>query len=161
VAAIMSQWQIILVVSGVLILVGVALGFAWLRERRPKRVNLERARKLFHLRREWLEAKFFTLAAGSGKPRGLEWADCDFEDAVSFARDRHTGRLRALVGVTVRFRAIEGGGMEDNPNVGNLRAASAIFLLDGEDWSTDGRVLFNLNPLQAIEHFRQELEVVE
>jgi len=51
--------------------------------------------------------------------------------------------------------------MEDNPNVTNLRAASAIFLLDGEDWSTDGRVLFNLNPLQAIEHFRQELEVVE
>ena len=35
------------------------------------------------------------------------------------------------------------------------------FLLDGEDWSTDGRVLFNLNPLQAIEHFRKELEVVE
>jgi hypothetical protein len=63
--------------------------------------------------------------------------------------------------VTVRFRAVEGGGMEDNPNVANLRAASAIFLLDGEDWSTDGRVLFNLNPLQAIEHFRQELEVVE
>lgn len=160
-AAVMFPWQITLAVVGVALLAGVAMGFAWLRSRRPSRVNLERARKLFHLRREWLEAKFFTLAANSGKPRGLEWVDCDFENPVSFARDRHTGRLRALVGVTVRFRAIEGGGMEDNPNVGNLRAASAIFLLDGEEWSTAGRVLFNLNPLQAIEHFRKELEVVE
>ena len=157
----MSQWQIILAVAGAVLLFAVVTGFAWLRSQRPGRFNLERARKLFHLRREWLEAKFFTLAANSGKPRGLEWVECDFEDAVSFARDRHTGKLRALVGVTIRFRAVEGGGMEDNPNVHNLRAASAVFLLDGEDWSTDGRVLFNLNPLQAIEHFRQELEVVE
>lgn len=157
----MSQWQIILAVVGALVLGAVAIGFACLRSRRPWRLNLERARKLFHLRREWLEAKFFTLAANSGKPRGLEWVDVEFEDAVSFARDRHSGKLRALVGVTIRFRAVEGGGMEDNPNVSNLRAASAVFLLDGEDWSTDGRVLFNLNPLQAIEHFRQELEVVE
>src|SRR6187399_1316135 len=157
----MIPWQLTMAVSGAVILAVVALVFACLRRRRPWSVNLERARKLFHLRREWLEARFFTLAANSGKPRGLEWVDCDFENPVSFARDRHTGRLRALVGVTIRFRAIEGGGMEDNPNVTNLRAASAIFLLDGEDWSTDGRVLFNLNPLQAIEHFRQELEVVE
>lgn len=157
----MDHWQLISAAFGTVLLAAVALTFAWLRRRRPKTINLERARKLFHLRREWLEARFFTLAATSGKPRGLEWVDCDFENPVSFARDRHTGRLRALVGVTIRFRAIDGGGMEDNPNVTNLRAASAIFLLDGEDWSTDGRILFNLNPLQAIEHFRKELEVVE
>jgi hypothetical protein len=129
--------------------------------RRPRRISLERARKLFHLRRERLEHRFFVLAAKSGKPRGLEWVDCDFEDEVSFARDRHSGRLRAFVGVAIRFCAVEGGGMEDNPNVGNVRAASAVFLLDGDDWSTEGRVLFNLNPAEAIEHFRQELEVVE
>lgn len=157
----MFLWQIILAVTGVVLLAGVAIAFVWLRGRKPGRVNLERARKLFHLRREWLEARFFTLAANSGKPRGLEWVDCDFDDPVSFARDRHTGKLRAIVGVTVRFRAVEGGDMEDNPNVAKLRAASSIFLLDGEDWSTDGRVIFNLNPLQAIEHFRQDLEVVE
>jgi len=122
---------------------------------------LNRARKLFHLRREWLEARFFTLAATSGKPRGLEWVDCDFDDDVSFARDRNTGQLRALVGVTIRFRAVEGGGMEDNPNVGNLRAASAVFHLDGDQWGTDGRVVFNLSPVQAIAHYRQELELVE
>jgi hypothetical protein len=149
------------IAAGVAVL-ALGLALVWLIAfRKPRRATIDRARKLFHLRREWLEARFFTLAAGSGKPRGLEWVDCDFDDGVSFARDRHTGRLRALVGVTIRFRAVEGGGMEDNPNVGNLRAASAVFHLDGEEWSTDGRVLFNLNPAQAIEHFRQELEVVE
>src|SRR5687767_9802415 len=114
------QWMI----AGALV-VGLCLVAAmFLLQRPPRKASIERARKLFHLRREWLEARFFTLAARSGKPRGLEWVDCDFDDAVSYARDRHSGRLRALVGVTIRFRAVEGGGMEDNPNVGNLRAAS-------------------------------------
>lgn len=124
-------------------------------------VNLEQARKQFHLRREWLEANFLTRASQSGSPRGLQWLDCDFDDPVSFARDRNTGRLRALVGVTISFEAIVGGGMEDNPNVSNLRAATAIFYLDGESWSTTGRAIFNLNPEQAIERFGQELEHVE
>ena len=147
-----------------LLLVGLGLGYLgrfWGKKAVLQPVDLARARKLFHLRREWLEAKFFSLASQTGRPRGLEWVDCDFDNPVSFARDRHTGRLRALVAVTIRFRAIEGGGMEDNPNVANLRAACAVFHLDGTDWGTDGRVLFNLNPVQAIEHFRQELEVVE
>lgn len=124
-------------------------------------VNLDHARKQFHLRREWLEANFLTLAAQSGKPRGLQWVDCEFEDAVSFARDRHTGRLRALVGVTISFEATIGGGLEDNPNVGNLRAATAIFYLDDAAWSSTGRAIFNLNPVQAIQHYGQELERVE
>ena len=129
--------------------------------RQKTQVNLEHARKQFHLRREWLEASFLTLAAQSGSPRGLQWVDCEFENDVSFARDRNTGRLRALVGVTISFEATIGGGMEDNPNVSNLRAATAIFYLDGEAWSTTGRALFNLNPEQAIERFGQELEHVE
>ena len=128
---------------------------------RKSAVNLEQARKQFHLRREWLEANFLTLAAQSGSPRGLAWVDCDFDDEVSFARDRNTGRLRALVAVTISFEAVVGGGIEDNPNVSNLRAATAIFYLDGEQWSTNGRAIFNLNPEQAIERFGQELEQVE
>lgn len=140
----------------------VAAGSIWWFARRTlHRPSLERARKLFHLQRERVEHRLFMLAAKSGKPRGLEWVECDFEDGVSFARDRHTGRLRALVAVTIRFRAVEGGGMEDNPNVGNLRAASAVFLLDGDDWSTDGRVVFNVNPVEAIQLYREELELVE
>src|SRR5437660_1196856 len=95
--------------TGAVVLVALALAGCWLAMRRPLRTSIERARKLFHLQREHLEFRFFILASQSGKPRGLEWVDCDFEDDVSFARDRTSGRLRALVGVTIRFRAIEGG----------------------------------------------------
>jgi hypothetical protein len=129
--------------------------------RKPRRATVERARKLFHLQRERVEHKFFLLAAKSGKPRGLEWTDCEFDDGVSFARERHSGQLQALVGVTVRFKAIEGGGMEENPNVALPRAATAVFQLEGDDWTTAGRVIFNLNPAEAIKHHEQELEVVE
>ncbi|WP_425617950.1 hypothetical protein NA78x_001640 [Anatilimnocola sp. NA78] len=148
-------------------LIGVGLAavvglIAWKRLRRTEvKVDLNQARRKFQLRREWLEAHFLTIASQSGKPRGLQWAECDFDDGVAFARDRSTGRLRAFVGVTISFEAIEGGGMEDNPNVRNRRAATAVFNMNGDAWSTDGRAIFNLNPEQAIEHFGQELEHVE
>ena len=128
---------------------------------RRAETEIQRARQLFHRRREWLEARFLTLAAQSGKPRGLAWVDCDFQDEVAFARDRTSGELRALVGVTIRFKAIDGGGMEDNPNVNNLRAATAVFRMDRLIWATDGRAIFNLNPAEAIQHFQHELETVD
>src|SRR5262245_2144458 len=149
------------IVAAAVVAAAALAGLWWFARRIPRRPSLERARKLFHLQRERIEHRLFMLASKSGKPRGLEWVECDFEDGVSFARDRHTGRLRALVAVTIRFKAVQGGGMEDNPNVGNLRAASAVFLLDGDDWSTDGRVVFNVNPVEAIQLYREELELVE
>lgn len=148
-------------IAGALILLLCVAGVAaWAKGQQPRRTPVERARRLFHLQRERLEFRFVTLAQGFN-PRGLELADCDFEDEVSFARDRHNGALRAYVAVTVRFRAIEGGGMEDNPNVSNLRAGCAEFRLAGSDWGTDGRVHFNVNPVEAINRYRQELEMVE
>jgi hypothetical protein len=147
--------------TGAVVLAGLIVALWWAALRHPRRTSVERARKLFHLQREHLEFRFFQLAAHGFKPRGLELVDCDFEDEVSFARDRHNGRLRSYVGVTIRFRAIEGGGMEDNPNVDNLKAGSAEFRLDGSDWGTDGKVHFNVNPVEAIQRYRQELELVE
>jgi hypothetical protein len=123
--------------------------------------RLELARKRFHWQREWLEARFLTLASQSGKPRGLAWSDCNFDDDVAFARDRNSGQLRALVGVTISFQAVAGGGLEDNENVGNLRSATAVFRLDGAEWSTDGRAIFNLSPAQTIQHFHHELETMD
>ena len=146
---------------GVLVLVGLGGALWWAALRHPRRTTVERARKLFHFQRERLEFKFVSLAGRAFRPRGLELVDCDFEDEVSFARDRHNGRLRAYVAVTIRFQAIEGGGMEDNPNVDNLKAGSAEFRLDGSDWGTDGKVHFNVNPVEAIKRYRQELELVE
>ena len=131
-----------------------------LRQRRNEQRCAE-ARRQFYLRREWLEAEFLTAANASGKPRGLSWADCDFDDDVSFARDRQSGRLCALVGVTIRFEAIEGGGMEHVEAVSRLRAATALFQFDGERWLTEGVAQFNLNPAQVMERYRRELEAVD
>ena len=141
-------------------IVGALAAGAWL-VRRQQVITLEQARQTFRLRREWLEADFVSHAEASGKPRGPRWMNCDFDDDVSFARDRRSGRYRALVGVTISFEAIAGGGMEDVEAVSNLRAATVVFRLDGAEWRADGRALFNLNPSEAIARYQHELETVE
>lgn len=124
-------------------------------------IELAAARDAFHRQREWLEARFLTLASQSGKPRGLEWSSCDFDDPVAFARDRSSGELRGLVAVTIRFEAIAGGGMEHVEAVGNLRAATAVFTYRDGAWTTAGRALFNLNPTEAIRFYHNELQSAE
>lgn len=119
------------------------------------------ARREFHRQREWLEARFFDLAAGSGKPRGLRWIDIEFDDAVTYAQQLSTRELCAFVAVTVSFEAIEGGPMEDVAAVSNKRAATAVFRLHRGVWATDGRVLFNLSPADAIEWFGEDLVPLE
>ena len=118
------------------------------------------AMKGFHRQREYLEAKFFDLASRSGKPRGLAWARCDFDNAVAYARDRQTGKLTALVGVTIGFTAKEGGDMEDVAAVSDLRAATAVFEFSEGRWTTRGRAIFNLNPFETIDYYQQFLEIV-
>jgi hypothetical protein len=125
-----------------------------------RETELARARRDFHRHREHLEARFVRLASESGKPRGLEWVRCDFDDDVIYARHRHSGELSAFVGVTIGFEAIEGGGMEDVEAVGNLRAATVVFRVERGSWSTDGRALFNLNPAEAIAYYQDNLELV-
>ena len=97
----------------------------------------------------------------SGDSTRLEWIDCDFDDHVSFAKDRRSGELTALVGVAIQFRAIEGGGMEHVEAVANRKAATAVFRFRDTEWMTEGRALFNLNPLEALEYYQKELERVE
>ncbi len=122
--------------------------------------QLSQAQRDFHRQRERLEAKFFALASQSGKPRGLEWVRCDFEDDVTYARHRRSGELSAFVGVTIGFEALEGGGMEHVEAVGNLRAATAIFRIEGKRWATEGRALFNLTPAEAVAYYQDNLELV-
>src|SRR5437588_2111414 len=142
---------------------GVAAAFyAWRPLRQlSKGIQVERARELFVLQRERLEAKFVTAAAASGKPRGLRWKDCDFENEIELARERATGQLVALVSVTIQFEAIEGSDMEGLPAVGNLRNASAVFYFERGRWRTAGKVVYNLNPDEALEHFQQQYERIE
>jgi hypothetical protein len=142
--------------------VAVAVYLVW----RPYRIlrqekALGRARREFHLRREQLEAKFVERAGESGKPRGLRWVDCDFDNDVTYARDRRSGQLSAFVAMTISFEAIEGGGMEEVEAVGNLRAATAVFSFDEKrQWYTEGRAIFNLNPAEAIQYYQANLELV-
>lgn len=127
----------------------------WFRE-----VHLARAREMFALQRERLEAKFIEIAQQHGKPRGLLWKDCDWLDAVEFARDRATGQMNALVGVTVAFEPVEGSDMEDCPEVAPLRNATGVFYFSRGQWHTNGRAIFNMNPVEALQHFRNEYERV-
>lgn len=155
----MPTWGWIL--SGIAVAVVVLVAVGW----RPvcavlREIRTERARELFHLQRERLEAKFMSMASKTGKPRGLRWLDADWEDAVSFVRDRRSGDMAALVGITVSFEAIPGGGMEDNPNVSNLRDATAVFNYVHGGWITEGRALFNMSPDGAIDRYHDQYEPV-
>ena len=139
----------------------VAVAICWRPVRRSiGRATLTRARRDFHICRERLEAKFFDLASSSGRPRGLRWIECDFEDGVVYARNRRTSDIAALVAVTIAFEAIEGGPMEGVEAVSNLRAATAVFVFRNGVWKTEGRVVFNLNPSEAIAHYQDDLEPV-
>src|SRR5690348_10387517 len=125
----------------------IAGWLAWIRIR-PK-LFARRARRAaaeFRQNRKPLESQFFSAASTSGKPRGLSWKQCAFQDNLTLARDRANGELVALVAVTIGFEAVQGGGMEEVEAVGNLRAATAVFTNDGRGWTTQGRVVFNLEP---------------
>jgi len=153
--------QLLLIVAAVAggLIIGALLAWRPLR-RFGRQVHLERARESFRLQREGLKAKFTQAAQASGKPRGLSWKDCQFESSVEFVRDKQTGDIAALVGVTIAFEAVAGSDMEGNPNLGNLRNASAVFFFHKGHWNTVGRAVFNMNPPEAIEHFKNQYERV-
>jgi hypothetical protein len=129
------------------------LGRLW--RRRP---DAAAAQALFARQRAELEQAFWQAALASGKPRGLRWKACDWEPDAAFGRERATGRLAALVGVTIQFEAIEGSDMEGLPAVGNLRNASAVFFFHAGRWHTTGKTLFNLNPDEVLTRLAQQYE---
>lgn len=145
----------------VIVLLAIAL-IVWRPFRAFSReVQLERARELFLLQRERLEMHFVKAAAASGKPRGLRWKDCEWESEVVFARERQSAQLAALVSITIQFEAVPGGDMEGLPAVGNLRNASAVFFFHRGHWHTVGKAIFNMNPDEAVNHFKNQYERVD
>ena len=151
-------------VTGIVLLslaiVLVVIVFTWFGPRFVRQSRLKQGCHAFGEQREQLEKDFLEFAGRTGIPRGLIWVRCDFETEVCFVRERTTGQLQSLVPVTIAFEAEVGGGMEEVEAVGNLRAATAVFLYDGHSWSTEGRVVFNLNPQQTVEHHQESLEIV-
>lgn len=120
-----------------------------------------RALKQFRLQREQLEAHFFHRAGTLGKPRGLRWLECDWQSDVTFGRDVKTGMLTAFVGVNIRFEPLEGGDMEGVEAVGMVRDAAALFHYHRGRWGTGGRALFNMNPSDALVHFKGQIEPIK
>jgi hypothetical protein len=41
------------------------------------------------------------------------------------------------------------------------RNASAVFFYDRGRWNTSGKAVFNLNPAEAIEHFKGQYETLQ
>lgn len=127
--------------------------------RRQRLQDSRFAVRIFRYRREMLEAKFLDLARAHGKPRGLIWSDCEWLPEVSFARDRETGLLTAFVAIRVHFQP-ELEGEEDEEVVSWRREATALFHYERGTWGTGGRVLFNLQPHDALERFHRQFDPV-
>src|SRR5207247_10546449 len=141
------------------VIVLIVLAFSWRHVRFfGREVQAERAQELFALQREGLEAKCLDAAAASGKQRALRWKACDWDGPVAFARERRTGHLAALAGVTIQFEAVEGGDMEGLPAVGTLRDASAVFFFHRGQRHTVGRVICNMNRAMPTEPFKKQYE---
>ncbi|WP_166829760.1 hypothetical protein [Thalassoroseus pseudoceratinae] len=127
---------------------------------RLEQLELNEAVRRFRLQRESLEHRFFQLAKANGKPRGLRWVECDWQNGVSFARDLNNGLLTAFVAINVHFEAVEGGGMEEVEAVSTVRDAAAVFHYQKGQWGTGGRCLFNMNPADAVTRLQGQYEPV-
>jgi hypothetical protein len=121
-----------------------------------REIRAARARESFRLQHEHLETIVLERASASGIPRGLRWLACRFSSETEFAKERKTGRIVALVAVTVEFQAIEGSDMEGLPAVSLPRQGCAVLQFAHGEWTTTGRVLFNLSPSQVVEKFAHD-----
>ncbi len=75
------------------ILVPICLILSWFVIRRPVRevveeLHVERARDLFRIRREGLEARFLSSVGRLDPAEKLRWDDARWRDEVVWARDR-------------------------------------------------------------------------
>jgi len=155
----MEWWW--LLVAAVVAVAAFLLVWSWKPLRSfGREVQAERARELFRLQRERLEGQFMRSASATGKPRGLRWKDCAFESTLELARDKNSGQIVALVPVTIEFEAVEGSDMEGWHAVGIPRNASAVFFFERGQWNTVGKAVFNMNPDEALEHFKKQYERV-
>ncbi len=125
-----------------------------------REARLSHARKEFHKQREWLEVKFISLAGPKAKPDMLRWSNCEFDDSVSYVRHRVTGELRAFVAVTVALEDITHLGSSTTELMSNVQAGTGVFRLDKDRWVTDGQVILNLSPNEAIRFYQSDLEMV-
>ena len=107
-----------------------------------------------------LQTDFFSLAAQTGKPRGLRWLSCEWPGDVQIVADAGSQLITAFVSVNIGFAAVEGGDMEEVAAVSTIRDGSAVFHFQNDAWGSAGRVIFNMDPQKAAEHLVPEATVV-
>ncbi len=130
---------------------------AWLVLRQPIRSVFESrdigfAREQFRRQREYLEARFLSALARQDPLERLRWEDAAWEDEITWARDRQSRRLLALLGV--HFDP------EPYPNVPEaeseaIRHATALFVFRDGQWCTDGEYFNAVQPIEAVLRHRQ------
>lgn len=137
----------------VLLIIAALATYSRKRGKKPRGAGELRGEKQrFHIQREHLEAKFLKLASARIDSESLRWADCEFENDVAYVRSRKTGELSALVAVTLTI---------EDEDVRDARTGTAVFRFDNDHWETDGRAILNLNPAEAVQFYRDDLEIVE
>ena len=108
-----------------------------------------------------LQQHFFSIVSQSGKPKGLTWKSCKFDEATIWVIEKQSANLHALLSTVIHFDAIPGGPMEDVEAVGNARIATAIFFYNGENWDTRGDILFNLDPHEVLTRHCDDYDLYE
>jgi hypothetical protein len=100
------------------------------------------------------------LAAAHAAPDAPQWADCAFDDDVSYVRSRTTGELQAFVAMTIASENLDAAIRGAADAVGNLQAGTAVFRFDRDHWETDGWAILNLSPSEAVQHYHNDFEMV-
>jgi hypothetical protein len=135
---------------GFLIGAGILLGCvvaAWAILNRPMRqlldeVRVDHARASFHQRREWLEARFISALGRIDPAEGQRWENAQWHDEVTWARDRRSRYLLALVAVHFEPDPFELAPI--------TKHATAVFEYRRGRWYVDGRRLDEMRPDEAI-----------
>ena len=125
-----------------------------------REARFTQARKEFHKQREWLEVRFISLAGMQGKPDAPRWSNCEFDDSICYVRHRATRELSAFVEVTMALEGIGHSTTSATDLMNNLQAGTAVFRFEKDHWVTDGRVILNLSPNEAIRFYQNDLEMV-
>jgi hypothetical protein len=118
-------------------------------------LHVDRAREQFRLQREWLEARFLTALVKNNAAEGERWQEhSHWRDEVVWARDRHTRRLLALIGVHFDNNPYE------DPAGNPPRHATALFEYRKGRWHAEGKRLDQVRPDEAFRQQRFEPLVV-
>jgi len=120
-----------------------------------RRVRFEKARMLFHRERERLEARLIKQIAVPVVTGEMEWLDCDFEDEVTFLRDRRSGEYVAVVMITLGPET--SWAIDSDQESGTRRGRVSVWQ---EPLDIRSKVYMNLTPEEMVRAFSDRMELV-